>query len=93
MQGLIHIYCYIFNFYRKMEPVDFTFGNTYEPVIRTRLTDVSGSLFTKKHIPQCQALEMKLRYCMEAYGQPLANQKCRDYKEDMRECVWKWKQV
>ena len=68
-------------------------SNLQEPIIRTRFTDMTAALFTQQNNLACKDFELKFVYCMEAYGKPLGNTKCKDFEDDLRECVFKGKQV
>lgn len=64
-----------------------------EPIIRTPFTDMGASMFTEQNTPFCKNFEIKYMKCIEAYGKPLGDTKCKDFLEDFSECVTKTKQV
>lgn len=64
-----------------------------EPLLRTRFTDMAAALFTSQKNPQCQDFEMRYVTCMEAYGRTMGDQKCKDLRDDFKECIFKIKQV
>lgn len=68
-------------------------ANLIEPILRTRFTDMTAPLFTHQKNEECRDFELKYVYCMEAYGKPYGDAKCKDYKDDLTECVFKFKQV
>lgn len=67
-------------------------ANLTEPILRTRFTDISAALFTSQN-SECKDFELRYVYCLEAYGKSLGESKCKDLKEDMRECIFKIKQL
>lgn len=68
-------------------------GDLYEPIIRSRFTDMGAILFTRQKHPYCKDFELKFRYCMEAYGEPVGFEKCKLLREDLNECMFRHKQV
>ena len=64
-----------------------------EPYIRTHFTDMMSPMFTQQTHPYCKDFDLKLRYCLEAYGKPMAYTKCKDIEEDLHECLHRGKQV
>ena len=68
-------------------------ANLQEPLIRTPFTDVSATLLTSNRSKHCNEIELKLLYCMEAYGNPLGVEKCKALRQDLDECIFKLKQV
>ena len=65
----------------------------YEPYIRTRFTDMAAVMFTFQEHPFCKDFDLKHRYCMETYGSPVGDKKCKDLKDDLWECLTRFKQV
>lgn len=64
-----------------------------EPYIRTHFTDMMSPMFTLQTHPYCKEFDLKLRYCLEAYGKPMAFTKCKALEEDLHECLHRGKQV
>lgn len=64
-----------------------------EPVLRTRFTDMGAALMTSQNNDRCKDFELRYVYCKEAYGKTLSDTKCNDLKEDLRECIFQFKQV
>lgn len=67
-------------------------ANLVEPILRTRLTDMTAPVFSFQMHP-CKEFEMRYVSCMEAYGKSLGKEKCMDLKLDLNECVFSDKQV
>ena len=67
-------------------------ANLFEPVIRTRFTDMAATIFTSQGT-KCQDFEMRYAECMEAYGKAIGTKKCQDFKDDLNECLFAAKQV
>jgi hypothetical protein len=64
-----------------------------EPVVRSPLTDFVGNMFQHQHFGRCSDFEISMMECMEAYGMPGAEVKCRDLIDDFKECHYQTKQV
>ena len=45
-----------------------------------------------QNFPRCAKFEMRAAECLEAYGKQHWSTKCKDYTDDMRECVYRAKQ-
>ena len=54
----------------------------FEPVFRTRFTDLGATMFTHQKMGKCGDFELKMMNCMEAYGKPLGDTKCKDLVDD-----------
>lgn len=65
----------------------------YEPIIRTKFSDMAAGLFTVQKHPQCADFELRYYSCMEAHGSRAGAASCKDFKDDLHECVFKFKQV
>ncbi|KAI9551484.1 hypothetical protein GHT06_021817 [Daphnia sinensis] len=67
-------------------------ANLTEPILRTRFTDMSAALFSAQKT-ECKDFELRYVYCLEAYGKSLGESKCKDLKDDIQECFFKFKQL
>ncbi|CAG0891328.1 unnamed protein product [Darwinula stevensoni] len=63
------------------------------PPIRTPFTDVTGYLWTAQRGHKCADFEIRYMECMEAYGYYQGRGKCKDYRDDLGECIMRWKQM
>ncbi|XP_050424182.1 NADH dehydrogenase [ubiquinone] iron-sulfur protein 5 [Adelges cooleyi] len=63
------------------------------PFIRNPVTDFTGPLLSAQFGLRCADFEMKMVNCFEAYGHPLAIEKCEVYYEDFKECCTREKQM
>ncbi|KAF6201900.1 hypothetical protein GE061_004296 [Apolygus lucorum] len=59
---------------------------------KTPLTDLLGPTINFQMSP-CMNMEMRAINCLEAYGEEMAQKKCKDMLEDLYECVTKTKQM
>ncbi|XP_054277730.1 NADH dehydrogenase [ubiquinone] iron-sulfur protein 5 [Macrosteles quadrilineatus] len=64
-----------------------------EPIIRSPFTDLTGNLGHHQHFSRCADFEMAMMECMEAYGMPRAEVKCKDLIDDFKECHSQRKQI
>lgn len=65
----------------------------YEPIVRTKFSDMAAGMFTVQKHPQCADFEMRYYTCKEAHGSRAAATACKDYRDDLQECIYKFKQV
>ena len=65
----------------------------FETVFRTRFTDLGATMFTHQKMGKCGDFELKMMNCMEAYGKPLGDTKCKDLVDDFSECITNAKKV
>ncbi|XP_068208884.1 NADH dehydrogenase [ubiquinone] iron-sulfur protein 5 [Palaemon carinicauda] len=63
------------------------------PFCRSPLTDLSGGIMTHQYGNKCNAFEMRAVECLEAYGAAKGQEKCQDYLDDVKECMFQFKQV
>jgi len=63
------------------------------PAFRTPLTDLTGSIITNQSSKRCADFEMRAMECLEAYGVQKGRSKCVDYMDDLRECMFRHKQL
>ncbi|KAA0197276.1 hypothetical protein HAZT_HAZT002529 [Hyalella azteca] len=59
----------------------------FHPFIRTPLTDLGAHMFTHQSGTTCCDFEMRMVECVEAYGIGQAEAKCKDYFDDLAECM------
>lgn len=64
-----------------------------QPVLRSPLTDLTGSILNHQYFGQCGQREMDMVECMEAYGVHQGRVKCKDLIEDFHECFSYDKQI
>ncbi|XP_024935996.1 NADH dehydrogenase [ubiquinone] iron-sulfur protein 5 [Cephus cinctus] len=60
------------------------------PIFRNPLTDLSGGLLTFENT-ECEDRELKAIECVEAYGLPKGEEKCKILITDFKECITKFK--
>ncbi|CAL4093266.1 unnamed protein product [Meganyctiphanes norvegica] len=65
----------------------------FAPAFRTPLTDLTGNLITHQSDTKCADFEMRAMECLEAYGVQKGRSRCVDYMDDLRECMYKSKQL
>jgi len=63
------------------------------PAFRTPITDLTGNLITSQSNKRCADFEMRAMECLEAYGVQKGRAKCVDYMDDLRECMFRTKQL
>jgi len=63
------------------------------PVFRTPITDLTSNMMTNQSSKKCADFEMRAMECLEAYGVTKGRDKCVDYLDDLRECMYMNKQL
>ncbi|GAB6033023.1 NADH dehydrogenase [ubiquinone] iron-sulfur protein 5 [Chamberlinius hualienensis] len=62
--------------------------------LRIPVTDIVGQTLTRQNpMDRCRDFELRVVECAEAYGTRLGVQRCRDYFDDLQECLMQRKQL
>jgi len=64
-----------------------------QPIIKNYVTDLFALAFTQQSEARCPDFELRLVECYEAYGRRKGNIMCRDFYDDLYECITREKQM